>query len=816
MLRSLVLCFLASFGFLSCVSSLLCPLPCPAQEKVSGPPLAGTQPLTMEGDIAAKMVAGIDKFLLREIDLSVERREKFWKRDFSSPEAYNKSIEPNRQRLKKILGVVDDRVPFDAPDLIGTTKQSALVGRGENYEIFAVRWPAVRQVHGEGLLLVPKGEKVADIIAIPDADQTPEQICGLAEGVPAESQFARRLAENGCRVLVPTLISREMSKRAPPGQPGRANLTNREYVYRPAFELGRHVIGYELQKILAGVDWFAKEADDPASGRRETPGNSKIGIIGYGEGGMLAFYAGALDMRIDTTCVSGYFGPRERLWEQPIDRNVFSLLERFGDAELGYLVGFRSLLIEHSKSPEIGLPSEGGAPAKLAIHDDAEFEREELRKAGADLSAAGKIFPRHYSTVNRGRRPPSQEYTLVMLMHELTEKGRDPADLTQRDGNALVARLKEIQPGIAASAATRVIKLASADAPARQQRQIDEIIRDTQYLLAESPYVRQQFMKKLYDTKTVEEYEKVAEEYREFFATQVIGRFDNALEKQNPRSRQSYETEKWTGYEVMLDVFPDVFAYGILCLPKDLKEGEKRPVVVCQHGLEGRPQDVIGEQRQEVYSAFAGKLAERGFITFAPQNIYIGKDNFRTLQRKANPLGKTLFSIMVPQHQQICNWLKSLPFVDEKRIAFYGLSYGGKSAMRIPPLVKDYCLSICSADFNDWVDKCASTRAPYSYVWTGEYEIFEFDLGSTFNYAEMAALIAPRPFMVERGHFDGVGTDDRVASEYAKVQRLYNVQLKMPDRCQIEFFVGPHKINGVGTFDFLHKHLKWPKPEGNE
>ena len=56
-----------------------------------------------------------------------------------------------------------------------------------------------------------------------------------------------------------------------------------------------------------------------------------------------------------------------------------------------------------------------------------------------------------------------------------------------------------------------------------------------------------------------------------------------------------------------------------------------------------------------------GFAAERRFCTFAPQNIYIGKDNFSTLLRKANPLGKTLFSIMVPQHQQICNWLKSLP-----------------------------------------------------------------------------------------------------------------------------------------------------------
>ena len=210
--------------------------------------------------------------------------------------------------------------------------------------------------------------------------------------------------------------------------------------------------------------------------------------------------------------------------------------------------------------------------------------------------------------------------------------------------------------------------------------------------------------------------------------------------------------------------------------------GEKRPVVVCQHGLEGRPQDTIGEPGHDYYKAFARELAERGFITFAPQNLYIFEDHFRTLQRKANPLKKTLFSIIVPQHQQIVDWLQTLPYVDPERIAFYGLSYGGKTAMRVPPLVTDYCLSICSADFNDWVGKNASTRNPHTYVGHGEYEIFEFDLGSTFNYAEMAALIAPRPFMVERGHFDGVAPDETVGYEFAKVRFLYAGQLKIPDR----------------------------------
>src|SRR5262245_37234232 len=62
------------------------------QEKKEVVPLPGTRPLTMEGDLATQMVEGIDRFLLKQIEESVAKREQHWKRDFSSPEAYNKSI----------------------------------------------------------------------------------------------------------------------------------------------------------------------------------------------------------------------------------------------------------------------------------------------------------------------------------------------------------------------------------------------------------------------------------------------------------------------------------------------------------------------------------------------------------------------------------------------------------------------------------------------------------------------------------------------------------------------------------------------------
>src|SRR4029079_7712893 len=109
----------------------------------------------------------------------------------------------------------------------------------------------------------------------------------------------------------------------------------------------------------------------------------------------------------------------------------------------------------------------------------------------------------------------------------------------------------------------------------------------------------------------------------------------------------------------------DVFAYGILLVPKGIKQGERRPVVVCQHGLEGRPQFVADPSvNNPAYNQYAVRLAERGFITYAPQNPYIFEDRFRTLQRKANPLKKTLFSIIVPQHEQTGDWLASLAIVD--------------------------------------------------------------------------------------------------------------------------------------------------------
>lgn len=759
---------------------------------VSGDPLPGTRVLPADKDRSATMVGGIDQFLMGQIREAAKTREALWHRDLSSPAAYSRSVDPNRAHLRTVLGAIDPRLPVSDLNRIETTRESALVSETPSLKVWAVRWPVFEGVFGEGLLLEPTGSIRARIVAVPDADQTPEMIAGLAKGVAAPSQFGKRLAELGCQVLIPVLASRQDEASGNVALQRFTNQPHREWIYRQAFEMGRHVVGYEVQKIIAAVDWFS--AENKRQGK-----TLSIGVMGYAEGGLLALYASALDERITATTVSGYFESRDRLWSEPIYRNLFGLLREFGDAEIASLIAPRSLILEHSATPEVtGPPSpragrHGAAPGVITTPQYASVETESRR--ALDLVPAR--WATNYVQLINGSEGTTvdvgSDRTLVSFLNALGI----PLEQIPAPGPSLVDRRE------------------SFDSARRQASQVDEMVQMTQRLMRRSQAVRDARFAKVVKTVDAATWTESTQPLRRELWEDVIGRFPAATLPANPRTRRVYDEASWVGYDVVLDVWPGVFAWGVLLLPKDLKPGERRPVVVCQHGLERVPYDTITpndtKDRHQYNEGFASRLAERGFVVFSPHNPYRGEDRFRVLQRKANPLGCSLFSVILAQHDRILDWLSEQPFVDPKRIGFYGISYGGKTAMRVPALLDRYCLSICSADFNEWILKNVTVDSGYSYLFTMEYEMPEFNLGNTFNYAEMAALIAPRPFMVERGHDDGVAPDDWVALEYARVRRRY-AKLGIPEKTEIEFFNGPHSIHGVGTFRFLHQHLNWPEP----
>lgn len=736
---------------------------CTAVHSLAAQSLSGTEALTWDDPLDVRMMEGAHRFIERRIADSVDKRQRHWHRDGSN---YEVSIAPNRRRFIEKIGAVDPLPSTVTMERFGEDDNGPLA-ETKLYRIYQIRWPAVDGVQGEGLLMEPLKPANAFIVALPDADQTPEQIAGLSPGLPPERQFAKLLAEHGCAVLIPTLVSRESTYSGRPDIQ-MTDQPHREWLYRQAFHMGRHVIGYEVQKVRAAIQWS----------RQKNP-KLRTGVAGFAEGGLIAFYAAAADTRIDAALVSGYFDNRQRVWSEPIFRNVWGLLEEFGDAEIATLVAPRGLVVEQAEAPEF-------------------------------RSTKGDIVPILGESVH-------QEFTRIaqLLPHGLQQQ----RVLARMDGVTQFLKILGVRtPPIATAPRDRRLNF---DGSERQRRTVKQIEDHVQRLVAESEQTRAKFFllkaapylkdgawstKLRHPTYPAGPFIEAARPFRDHLSTEVIGRFDDPLLPPAPRTRKIYDREKWTGYDVVLDVFPDVFAWGILLIPKDLRAGERRPVVVSQHGRHGLPKDLI-EPAESPYNQVASKLADLGYIVFVPHNLYRGEDRYRWLSRKANTVKGSLFSFITAQHDQILRWLETLPFVDGSRMAFYGLSYGGETAVRVPALLEKYALSICSGDFNQWTRKVASTDEVFSFMYTIEWEMPYFNMGNTFDYSELTYLIFPRPFMVERGHHDLVARDRWVAYEYAKTRRLYT-QLELEGHTQMEYFNGGHAMNAEGTFEFLARHLK--------
>ncbi len=653
-------------------------------------PLPGTVLLSGNEDFADRMMDGAHRFVERQIEESVQKRQQYWRRDFSSRQAYEASVEPNRQRFLQIIGAVEPRLSARM-ERFGDDENPALVADTATYRIYQVRWAVLEGVIGEGLLLEPRSAHLASVVVLPDAGQTPEQLVGLSRGLAPESQSARRLAECGFEVLIPALIDRGNRWSGNP-EFGQTDQTHREWIYRQAFHLGRHVIGYEVEKVLAAVDWFSRKSGSKGA----------VGVVGYGEGGLLAFYAAAVDRRIDVVLVSGYFRSRQGLWAEPIYRNVWGLLREFGDAELATLVAPRSLIVEYSSEPAVS-GHKGDLKTPSFENVSTEFRRiDSLLPAGFQR--------RQLLSGPNGRLLP----------------------VGSPDAMELFARWLAPHCPLAASGNLPVERRKRPDVEERQHRQVKELENHIQQLVRNSEHVRDRFFlhkvapeladrtwtKELRHRKFAPEgFVEASKQYRRYFWEEVLGRFEEPLLPFNARTRQIYDRERWVGYEVVLDVWRELFAWGILLVPKDIQPGEHRPVVVCQHGRSGMPQQVV-EGDDAYYRNFGARLADRGFIVFAPHNLYRGEDRYRWLSRKANGVKASLFSFIIGQHDQLLRWLETLPFVDDKRIGFYGLSYGGETEETCHTRLAISQLSSWSGRFNKWRRKVSATDQPFSFMFT--------------------------------------------------------------------------------------------------
>jgi len=157
---------------------------------------------------------------------SLRTRAQHWHRDVSSAEAYERRFAANRtplpanHRARRVHGCPCRMERFGdeaTPALVAETPTCPYLSQ--------VRWPVLPAVHGEGLLLEPKQAVRGGVVALPDADQRPEQFCRGCPGVDnGDSGGITDGAAIGgpmdsC-VVVPMLLDRRRSRfRANPIDP---------------------------------------------------------------------------------------------------------------------------------------------------------------------------------------------------------------------------------------------------------------------------------------------------------------------------------------------------------------------------------------------------------------------------------------------------------------------------------------------------------------------------------------------------------------------------------------------------------------------
>ena len=430
---------------------------------VGGVTLPGTTLLRDEGDLTQRVVEGATAFMSNEVMRVAGARDALWNPNHASRRAYETSVEPNRKRFRFYIGLADPRADAGDLELVATVSQPALVAETEKFSIFAVRWPVLAGVDAEGLLLEPKGRTVAQVVVLPDADWAPESVAGLDQSFEGSRQVARRLAESGCRVLVPTMIDRSAKWSGHPSvRP--MGVSHRDFIYILGYTASRHIIGYEVQRTLAAVDYFkSRDASAP------------VGVVGCGEGGLIAFYSAAADTRIDAAMVSGYFQEREEeLFLEPNYRNVWGLLHEFGDAGIARLIAPRGLAVEAARGPEVsGRP--GGSSAAPGRYGRLTSPRVESVRREFDRAA------RHYTSLG------------AAAMLSLTISGDGQGKPFADDSLGAFARWLNIEAMAPVMENALSDLRRGFDPAARLRRQYDQLVAHSQEIMRMSPLRRAEF-----------------------------------------------------------------------------------------------------------------------------------------------------------------------------------------------------------------------------------------------------------------------------------------------------------------------------------
>jgi dienelactone hydrolase len=286
---------------------------------------------------------------------------------------------------------------------------------------------------------------------------------------------------------------------------------------------------------------------------------------------------------------------------------------------------------------------------------------------------------------------------------------------------------------------------------------------------------------------------------------ELVGRMPEAVPPQ-VQWDEKVETDRFTRFKIYVHSEPHYWIPAYYFVPKTLRG--KAPAIVCLHGHSGiLPYIRAGNAAQRAKARqfdldYAVVLAENGYVTIAPiqrgWNETASEHGCHRMAMDAFLIGMTPVGLRCWDASRLVDFLETQDPVDAQRIGVAGLSGGGTTGLFFAALEERVRLAMIAGYYSTFRDSiyeiyhCICNCVPHIMEW-GEM-------------SDVAALVAPRPFLVISGMRDPIFPIAAAQKAYERLSRTYAL-LDAADCLEHDFFDGPHAWSNRKVLPFLSRHF---------
>lgn len=279
-----------------------------------------------------------------------------------------------------------------------------------------------------------------------------------------------------------------------------------------------------------------------------------------------------------------------------------------------------------------------------------------------------------------------------------------------------------------------------------------------------------------------------------------------------PEVTGTTDHDEFTVERVQFQSRPGLYVTGNLYVPKNRDEKLPAILYVCGHGRVKKGDISYGNKAH--YQHHGGWFARNGYVCLTIDTLQLGEiegihhGTYNHNRWWWNSRGYTSAGVEAWNCIRALDYLQSRDEVDGERLGVTGRSGGGAYSWWIAALDERIKAAVPVAGItslqNHVVDGCVEGHCDCMFM-VNTYR---------WDYAQVAALVAPRPLLISNTDKDRIFPLDGVVDVYSKVRRIYELHGKV-NNVGLQITEGPHKDTQelrVHAFHWFNQFLKGDDP----